>query len=181
VGVLVIVFGVTTVLLNTPLAFGRYGWFAWLVVVLCAVAVLAAGAAAILYSEFHRAYTFWEPYPENLKMRTIIRDAIVAWVCLTAVFVEIGLLLFAVGLLHTHGMKSYEVSGKLYGLFGWQLGASVPAVDASGTLSYTGPSLGDKGVNGLVLAYKFLVILPAVSVLAELLRRRSRSDRAAGS
>lgn len=180
--VLAAVFAATTFLLNTPLAFGRYGVIAWLLVIVCGVALLLVGTLAIFYSEFHRAYTFWKPYPKELKFRKIVFGACVAWICLTAVFVEIGLLLFAIGLLHVpDGMRSYEVSGRLYGLFGWQLGASMPAVDASGTLDYGGPSFHDRGVAGLLLAYKALVVLPAASILAEIIRRSSKTASGDGA
>lgn len=159
----------------------------WGVVVVLVLVAVAMSAWAVTTTRFFEQWIFWRPRPER-PLREVVSGAVLSWFVLTLAFASVTAILAHAGAFSARGefpgdalvtggwfRGSLMWATELYYL--WHLLDAVPGLKVPTTLHWDDPKLfSSMGAGALLLAYKVMVIGPALRVVVELFSRGSPKD-----
>jgi hypothetical protein len=158
------------------------GWvFAFIVVVvlpfLCVVVAMTSG--------LYLRWLFWRPITNERRLWSVLQTVFaIALVVFT--FSVFATALVDLGWISLHGYPT-TVHGRRHVMdgvqvdFAWNIFNAIPALGIPKTLNWSEPArrFGDHGGGVLMLTFKLLVILPLVSLIAQLVQRPASNTSAA--
>jgi hypothetical protein len=150
----------------------------WISEIVALVGVVSLVVLTLRNEGLWRRWIFWQSYSEQGSVKVILW-ALLALIALTELFTAVTASLLARDFLAVISPIAHsDLYWKTELLYAWHFADAIPAVDATDTLQLDDPPYEFKNAFGgsLVLAYKFLVILPIIGLLVEFI---SRSRKAA--